>query len=110
MHTRLRRLPILFALVAMIANVIPSVAATGKVNVNTASLEQLELLPRVGPALAGRIVAYRKGNDGFKKPEELMLVKGIGERTFEVLEPYVSISGKTTLSEPVSVSRAGSDE
>lgn len=86
----------------------PSFAASGKVNINTASPEQLELLPRVGPALAARIVEYRETNDGFQALEDLMLVRGIGEASFARMKPYVAISGETTLSEKVSSGRKAS--
>ena len=68
------------------------------VNINTATAEQLAMLPRVGPALSGRIVEFRKENGEFKKTEDLILVKGIGEKTFKNLEPFVTVKGKTTLS------------
>ena len=78
------------------------------VNINTASEEQLTLLPRVGPSLAKRIIEFRDSNGRFKTSEDLMLVRGIGEATFQLLEPYVSTDGETTLSEPVSsASKAG---
>jgi competence protein ComEA len=72
-----------------------------QVNVNTATVAQLQLLPRVGPALAARIVEFRTANGPFKAPEELMRVKGIGEKSFIYLEPYVAVKGETTLSEKV---------
>lgn len=78
--------------------------ATPTININTADADTLALLPRVGPALAGRIVAFREDNGPFEQPEDLILVRGIGERTFEVLAPYVRIQGETTLREKV---RAG---
>lgn len=98
----------LAAAVVTLALAWPSFAATGKVNVNTASPEQLELLPRVGPALAARIVEYRERNDGFQAPEDLMLVRGIGEASFARMKPYVTVSGETTLSEKVSSGRKAS--
>jgi len=76
------------------------------VNVNTAEEAQLALLPRIGPALAARIVEFREANGEFEVPEDLMLVSGIGERTFELMEPWVAIDGETTLTEPVSSKRA----
>ena len=79
----------------------------GKVNINTATAEQLAYLPRVGPAVAQRIVDHREANGRFKEAEELMLVPGIGEKTFELLEPYVSVSGETTLSQKVRLPAAG---
>ncbi len=91
----------------MLAVLFASVAAAaagqeGVVNINTGSAEQLTFLPRVGPALAGRIVEFRDSNGKFKATDELILVRGIGEGTYELLKPYVTIDGKTTLTEPVS--------
>ncbi|HEX4960844.1 MAG TPA: helix-hairpin-helix domain-containing protein [Thermoanaerobaculia bacterium] len=79
-----------------------------KVNINSADSSQLSLLPRVGPSVADRIVEYRKANGPFKKPEDLMLVQGIGEKTFQLIKPYVATSGETTLSEKVSSGRGSS--
>ena len=88
---------------------VPGLAAEGKkINVNSADASQLALLPRVGPSLAQRIIDYRKQNGPFKKAEDLMLVRGIGEKTFELLKPYVATSGETTLKEKVHASRSGS--
>ena len=81
-------------------------AAEGKVNINEASAEELALLPRVGPAVAQRIVDFREENGAFKSMEDLMLVRGIGEKTFERLAPYVALSGETTLTEKVRSSRS----
>ena len=53
------------------------------ININTASVEELTQLDRVGQKYAERIVAYRTENGPFKAPEEIMLVAGIGEKTFE---------------------------
>lgn len=72
-----------------------------RVNINTASVQELQLLPRVGPAVAARIVEFRTSNGAFKSPEDIMRVRGIGERTFELLKPYVSVSGATTLKQKV---------
>jgi competence protein ComEA len=80
---------------------------TKRVNINTADSSQLTMLPRVGPSLADRIVDYRKDNGPFKKPEDLMLVQGVGEKTFQLLKPYLAISGETTLKEKAGSSRSG---
>jgi competence protein ComEA len=77
-----------------------------QVNINTATVQELQLLPRVGPALAQRIVDFRTANGPFKAPEELVRVKGIGEKSFANLAPYVSVSGATTLKDKVKVPRA----
>ena len=91
--------------VSLLAPLAASAAGAGTVNVNTASAEQLQLLPRIGPAVAQRILDYRKENGKFASLDDLMLVRGIGEATFGQLKPYVSLSGETTLSHKVKVSR-----
>jgi competence ComEA-like helix-hairpin-helix protein len=70
---------------------------SGKLNLNTASEDQLQLLPTVGPAKAERIVAWRAKNGGFKRIADLRRVKGFGYKTFKKLEPYLDIKGDTTL-------------
>jgi len=70
---------------------------TGKINLNTATEEQLMLLPTVGPSKAERIVTWRKKNGGFKRTADLRRVKGFGYKTFKRLEPYLDITGDTTL-------------
>ena len=62
----------------------------GKVNINTADEPTLETLPRVGPAMAARILAWRAANGRFTAIEDLMSVSGIGEKTFEGLKDLVT--------------------
>ncbi len=81
-------------------------APSGVVNLNSASSEQLQLLPGIGPALAARILEHREQNGAFKSATDLMLVKGIGEKSFEKLKPFVAVSGTTTLAEEVRLPRA----
>ena len=78
----------------------------GVVNINTADAAQLQLLPRVGPALADRIISYREANGPFRTIEEIVAVKGIGDSSLEKLEPYLVTSGATTLSEKVRLPRS----
>jgi competence protein ComEA len=87
---------------------IPAAAPTGVVNINTADLTQLELLPRVGAKAAQRIADYRKEHGNFKKTSDLMQVKGFGEKSFEKLSPYVIVDGKTTLTAKVHSPRKAS--
>src|SRR5262245_53471283 len=67
-------------------------APTTPVNLNTASAEQLEALPGVGASTAKRIIEYRQKNGSFKKIEELMNVKGIGEKSFLKLKPLITVA------------------
>ena len=76
-------------------------SATGVINVNTATAEQIAFLPRVGIKLAERVVDYRKTNGPFKKIEDLMEVKGVGEKLFVVLQPHLTVSGTTTLTQKI---------
>ncbi len=66
--------------------------ASAPVNLNTATSTQLERLPGVGAATAQRIIEYREKNGAFKKVEELMNVKGIGEKSFLKLKPLVTVT------------------
>lgn len=79
--------------------------ATGVVNINTADAAQLALLPGVGAKAAERIIAWRTEHGPFAKPTDLMQVKGIGDKSFERLSGYITVSGKTTLSSKVSSPR-----
>jgi competence protein ComEA len=62
------------------------------VNLNTATVTELMQLPKVGAKTAERIVSWRKEHGGFRRPEELMHVKGIGEKGFQRLKPYLQAS------------------
>ena len=61
------------------------------VNLNSATLEELDKLPGVGPAIAGRIIDYREKNGGFRNVEELKLVKGIGDKMFEEIKDQIGL-------------------
>lgn len=65
--------------------------SSGKVNLNTATLEQLETLPRVGPALAQRIIDWRETNGRFTAVTDLLGVTGIGQKTFDGLKDDVTV-------------------
>ncbi|MCX6544300.1 MAG: helix-hairpin-helix domain-containing protein [Acidobacteria bacterium] len=73
------------------------------VNLNTATLEQLDRLPGVGPKTAGLIIEYRQKNGGFKKIEDLMNVRGIGEKGFLKLRTLITVT-------PVKADRPGTDK
>lgn len=65
--------------------------SNGKINLNKASEKELESLPGIGPAKATAIIDFRETNGPFKATEELMLVSGIGEKTFEKLADQITV-------------------
>jgi competence protein ComEA len=67
-------------------------SAAAPLNLNTASVAQLETLPGIGRSTAERILQYREKSGGFKKIEDLMNVRGIGEKSFLKLKPLVTVS------------------
>ena len=67
-------------------------SASGPLNLNTATVAQLETLPGIGKSTAERILEYRDKSGGFKKIEDLMNVRGIGEKNFLKLKPLVTVS------------------
>ena len=60
------------------------------ININTATIEELDTLPGVGPAIAKRIVEFRS-TQLFTKPEDIMLVKGIGKKKFAKLRERITV-------------------
>ena len=69
---------------------------SGTVNVNTATLDELTLLPGIGESRAKAVIETRKRRGGFKSVDELLEVKGIGDASLERLRPHVTTQGKTT--------------
>lgn len=65
--------------------------AVAKVNINTASREELMKLKGIGPVYADRIIEHRKERGPFQKPEDIMKVKGIGEGTWEANEDVITV-------------------
>ena len=95
-----RRIVAAVLAVALAVLVVPALAVAGsaakaaptsKVNVNTASAEQLATLPGVGPALASRIVEYRQKSGSFRATKDVMNVKGIGEKNFAKIEAWLTV-------------------
>lgn len=63
----------------------------GMVNVNSADAKELQSLPGIGPAYAGRIIEYRQKNGAFTSYEELLKIKGIGKKRLEKLLPFIQL-------------------
>jgi competence protein ComEA len=86
------------ALAANLQSPPPAAAATTAkpaINLNTATVDQLETLPGIGRKTAERIIEYRTKAGGFKRIEDLMNVKGIGEKSFLKLKPLVAVPPRT---------------
>ena len=62
-----------------------------KISINTAQTGELDVLPGIGPALAHRIVAYRKEHGSFKTVEDIKKVKGIGNKLLEKMLPFIEL-------------------
>jgi competence protein ComEA len=107
MHPRYR--PAILTGLAILLLTATAALAEGVVNINTASESQLMLLPRVGPSLAKKIVDYRSSNGEFKAPEELVMVPGVGDKTYELMAPYVAVKGETTLKEKAKAAAASGE-
>ncbi|MBI3939412.1 MAG: helix-hairpin-helix domain-containing protein [Acidobacteria bacterium] len=97
MKQKLQCLALMLTLVAVVAALAPALhaaegpATADKVNINTADAEQLATLPGVGPATAKRIVEFRAQSGPFKRLEDLMAVKGIGEKKFLKLKDRLTL-------------------
>ena len=90
---RSRRLLILCLVSVLFLTIVPALWAgeTGKVNINTASVEEIAKLEKIGEKYAERIVQYRKDNCPFEKAEDITKVKGIGPKTFELNKDKISV-------------------
>ncbi len=75
-----------------------TVAAVGRVDINRSSVEELQSLPGIGPVLAKRILRYRNENQNFMSIQDIQNVKGIGEKRFAQLRPYIRVDQKETSS------------
>ena len=65
--------------------------ASGMININTASVQRLDMLPGIGPAMAERIIKFREKNGKFKVKSDLMLVRGIGEKKYKKLQDLILV-------------------
>ena len=88
-------LSVVFGLVLSFVFPLPAQAAEKssekKININTASVAELQELPRIGEKVAQRIVDFRKTNGKFKKIEEIMKVQGIGEKVFQQIKDRITV-------------------
>ena len=85
---------VLGLIVSLLVSAQTAAKAGDKVNINTASLAELQKLPRIGPQIAQRILDYRKGNGNFKKIEDILKVRGIGEKVFDQLKVLITVGSE----------------
>jgi len=90
---RYRRIFVLFIVALFVVSVVPiALAEEGeKININTATVDQLATLKRVGQKYAERIIQYREANGPFAKAEDIMKVKGIGPKTYEANKDIITV-------------------
>ena len=88
-----RKILTLFVVIAVLTAFVPALwaAETDKVNINTATVEEIAKLEKIGPKYAERIVQYRKDHGPFEKPEDITKVKGIGPKTFELNKNKITV-------------------
>src|SRR5262245_26060544 len=102
MTAQYRRIASIFALTLALAAAAPPhvaaasptpgpAAAEAKVNINTASAEELTTLPGIGPSYAPTIVEHREKNGPFRKIEDLLSVRGIGDKTYERIKDRITV-------------------
>ena len=108
-----KSLPIFITALVLIASIgapafaaeTPASAPKGVININTADVAQLSLLPRVGAKAVQRIVDYRTQHGRFEKSTDIMQVKGFGDKSYERLSSYITVEGQSTLTEKVNSPR-----
>lgn len=74
-----------------------AVEVDGKININTATEDQMALLPGVGPKLALEILNYRTNNGDFKTIDDIKKVSGVGDKKFEKIKNFIVVEGDTTI-------------
>lgn len=98
--TKLKKLVTLFVIVSFVlvlgggfqtAEAQDTGSKSAKININTAGTEKLRELPRIGEKMSQRIIDYREKNGKFKRIEDIMKVKGIGEKTFEGFKDMITV-------------------
>ena len=90
---KIRKIVYLAMVIALITSIVPVALAEEitKLNINKATVEELSQLQKVGTIYAQRIIDYREKNGPFSQPEDIMKVKGIGAKIFELNKGKITI-------------------
>jgi comEA protein len=83
-----------------VANKRSAIPPQHSININSATQEELQALPGIGPAIAGRIIAYRTAHGQFTSVDNIADVKGIGPRTVERIRPFIVVRARGTVGTP----------
>lgn len=102
-HSQRARYTILLVLAAILPLLITTsaLALSGQLNINSATVEELQKLPFIGETKARSIIDYRSKNGPYDTLEDLLKSKAIGQSTFEAIKPYISLSGSSTLTDGI---------
>ena len=88
---KFQRIIVMFFIVAFAVAGIVQAAETGKIDLNKATVQELVQLKGIGSKFAERIIEYRESNGKFEKIEDLMKVKGIGQKKFESIKDLIFV-------------------
>jgi len=87
-----------FSILIAAMNVSEAFVLKGKLNINTAAIDDLLLLPGIGREKAKRIIELKNKIKLFKRLDDLLKVKGLGKKLFDKMKPYIKLAGKSDLS------------
>ena len=91
-QTRISNFRVVLLLLLLCSLTFAQPASTSRlINLNTATAAQLETLPGIGPGLAARILEYRRKHGSFKRPQDLIIVRGFSARRYRQLAPLLTV-------------------
>jgi len=105
-------LPASFVICVLVSGVAPCSAKkkppAAPVNLNTATSEELQLVPGIGPATADKILQMRKSYGAFKSVDDLLAIRGIGPKRLEKMRKYLTVAKAAPANKPASAAKPAS--